>query len=237
MELYNSIFQRKSSRKYDMQPLEESVLNEIEEAVKGFKPLYPELKFEHRYAKKAKGQYFVKAPHYLVISGQGLDGEMEAAGFLYQQLVLWLDARGIGSVWLGSTKDAEAEDTSRDIIVLAFGNTLEDVHRRERGEFKRKNIEEITNAPDDVQVQAAHFAPSGINLQPWYFEKEEDEVFLYEQKLNAAVALIYKLADLDVGIALCHYALACEEQGTPFSFRRETQLPVKKGFTPFGVIG
>jgi nitroreductase len=236
MELYSSIFQRKSSRKYDMQPLSEKMLEEIEEAVKGFEPLYPDIKLEHRYAKKAKGQFFVKAPHYLVISGQGSEGELEAVGFLYQQLVLWLDARGIGSVWLGSTKDAEAEDTSKDIIVLAFGNTMEDVHRGRDG-FKRKPIDEITNDPEDVSIQAAHLAPSGINLQPWYFEKEADRVLLYEQKMKAPVSLMYKLADLDVGIALCHFALACKEQGKPFSFKRETELSAKSGYKPFGVIG
>jgi hypothetical protein len=154
---------------------------------------------------------------------------------MYQQLVLWLDANDIGSVWLGAAKDAETNDANNDIITLAFGRSAEDVHRAQK-DFARKPIAEITNAPDDICIQAAHLAPSGVNTQPWYFEKYTESVLVYQRKLKPPLSLMYKLSDLDMGIALCHYALACKETGKPFNFTRNSDLKAKPGFIPFGVI-
>ncbi|MBA4698262.1 MAG: hypothetical protein H2212_02410 [Ruminococcus sp.] len=235
MNLYNSIFQRKSSRKYVMQPLPQQLLIDMENSIKGFEQLYPNLPLEYRFAKKTKGMFSAKAPHFLIISGQGRPGELESAGFLFQQLVLWMDAKEIGSVWLGSAKDTESSGSKKDIITLAFGQSTEEVHRV-KNSFNRKPITEITNSPDDACIQAAHLAPSGMNTQPWYFEKTSDNVLLYQRNLKPPLSLIYKLADLDMGIALCHYALACKEIDKPFSFTRTTDNVAKSGFNPFGVI-
>lgn len=235
MDLYSSIFRRKSSRKYEMQPLEKELLDEIENAIKAFELLYPDVPLEYRFAGKTKGRFRAEAPHFLIVSGHGKDGELENAGFWFEQLVLWLDAKEIGSVWLGSAKDTDKSRDDNDIITLAFGKAVGAVHREE-SEFSRKPITEITNAPDDLCIQAAHLAPSGMNIQPWYFEKTEDKVLLYQRKLKPPASLIYKLADLDMGIALCHYALACKNTGKPFVFTRKAQMPEKPGFLPFGII-
>lgn len=234
MNLYASIAQRKSCRKYDMAPLGHDFIKKMEEALQGFERLFPDLPISYRFTSKVKGSFHVDAPHYLVISGHGKQGEAESVGFLFQQLVLWLDAMEIGSVWLGGSKDTE-QSRSDDIIILAFGRTTEPVHRT-LDAFKRKPIDTITNAPDDSCIQAAHLAPSGVNTQPWFFEKQTDSVLLYKQKLKLPLSLLYKHSDVDMGIALCHYALACKEAGIPFHFRRETALPDKPGYLPFGVI-
>lgn len=234
--LYPSISQRKSCRKYDMRPLGQEVLSEISNAIEGFESLYPGVSLEHRFTSKVKGRFHVDAPHYLIVSGQGAPGEMEAAGFLFEQLVLWLDALDIGSVWLGSSKDAEAAGTDQDLVVIAFGNSPESIHRS-IDQFKRKEIEEITNVTDDPCIQAARLAPSGMNTQPWYFEKQDEKVLVYEKKLKAPLSLAYKLSDIDMGIGLSHYFLACNEFGKPFRFARDASLPSKAGYLPFGIIG
>lgn len=234
MDLYSSITRRKSCRKYDMNPLEQAVLSEIENAIKSFAPLLPNAAFEYRFVQKVKGRFHVEAPHYLIASGHGQAGEMENAGFIIEQLVLWLDAMEIGSVWLGGSKDAAGGDAN-DIIVLAFGRAAEALHR-EKEAFKRKPVESITNAPDDICIQAAHLAPSGMNTQPWYFEKQGDRVLVYKQKLKPPISLAYKLSDIDMGIGLCHYALACEKTGGAFNYKADEALPPKAGYIPFGAI-
>lgn len=235
MDLYASIAQRKSCRNYDMEPLSREVMDEIERAIEGFDRLYPTVELEHRFTGKVKGRFRVEAPHYLVASGNGAPGEMEAAGFLFEQLALWFDAMDIGCVWLGSSKDTETSDTNQDIIVLAFGNCPESVHRT-IDQFKRQSIEDMTNAPDDACIQAAHLAPSGMNTQPWYFEKQGDRVLVYKKKLKPPISLAYKLSDIDMGIGLCHYALACKKAGGSFAFTRDASIPGKAGYLPFGVI-
>lgn len=235
MNLYDAMFRRKSCRRYAMEPLPEAFLREMEEAIRGFDALYPDVPLAHRLVGEAKGRFSVQAPHYLVISGQGKAGELENAGFIFQQLVLWLDAREVGSVWLGASKALEANPGGQDIIMLALGKGEETIHRGADG-FKRKAIGEITNAPEDPCIQAVHLAPSGMNLQPWYLERGPEGTMLYRQDLGLPYALLYKLTDVDMGIALCHYAVAAKHQGLPFAFARRSAAPPRKGYKPFGII-
>ncbi len=234
-DLYRAIAQRKSTRKYDTQPLDAATLHEVKGAIAELSPLNASVPLTWRFARKTKGKFRAEAPHYLIISGNGTSGEMEEAGFRFEQLVLWLDTKGIGSVWLGSTRDAEKSDTGNDLVTLAFGTPAGSLHRT-ASEFNRKPLESITNAPDDECMQAVHLAPSGMNTQPWYFEKTDGKVLVYRQKLKPPLSLVYKLTDLDMGIALCHYALACQQEGKPFTFARSEAMPSKSGFTPFGTI-
>lgn len=235
MNLYNSIAQRKSCRKYEMQPLPREQMTEIENAIQGFSPLTPAPTLAWRFTQQVKGLYHVAAPHYLIISGQGQPGEKENVGFLFQQLALWLDAQEIGCVWLGESKDTQVASTKGDIITIAFGHTAGPVHRTKE-QFKRKPLEQITNSPDDPCIQAVHLAPSGMNTQPWYLEQQNGKVLVYKQKLKLPLSLVYKHSDIDMGIALCHYALACQELGKPFHFSRTDALPGKAGYLPFGII-
>lgn len=233
--LYHAISQRKSTRKYEAQPLDAETLAEVEEAIAELSPLDASVRLTWRFARKTKGKFRADAPHYLIISGNGAPGEMEEVGFRFQQLVLWLDTKGIGSVWLGSTRDAEKSDTENDLVTLAFGKAAGSLHRA-ASEFNRKPLESITNASDDERMQAVRLAPSGMNTQPWYFDKTNDKVLVYRQKLKPPLSLVYKLADLDMGIALCHYALACQQESKPFAFARSDAMPNKPGFVPFGII-
>lgn len=234
MDLFDSISRRKSCRSYTGQPLGKEQLEEIREAINGFEPLYPDVPLEYRFITKAKGVFKVQAPHYLIISGQGKEKEPENAGFLFEQLILWFDAHNIGSVWLGKTKDMEAP-RDKDIVTIAFGQANEPVHRSEE-EFKRKPIDEITNAPENTCIQAVHLAPSGMNLQPWYLEKSGDKVLLYKQSLKPPLSLVYKKTEVDMGIALCHYALACRHFNMPFAFHRKDEETSKKGYRLFGAL-
>ncbi|MCL2632796.1 MAG: hypothetical protein FWD45_06935 [Coriobacteriia bacterium] len=234
MNLYDSIFTRKSVRKFNQEPLDQATLQSIDAAVANFAKLYDDVALEHRVTDKVKGMLSIKAPQYLIISGTGADKEMEAAGFLYQQLSLWMTANDIGSVWLGVAKDARAEKAN-DIITVAFGRATEPV-TRSLAEFKRNPIAEITNAPDDICIQAAHLAPSGMNGQPWYFEKTDEKVLVYRNKPTGPTAQFYKLGDLDMGIALAHYAIAAEKEGLEFNFSRSDELPSHGKLTAFGII-
>lgn len=235
MDLFDSISRRKACRKYVAEPLSEMQLEEIETALHTFKPLYPDAPLSYRFASETKGVFHVKAPHYLVISGQGKKGEEENAGFIGQQLMLWLDSHELGGVWLGASKDATKERSNLDIIVLAFGKPEGSPHRA-ISEFKRKPISDITNSPDDECIKAVHLAPSGLNIQPWYLEKTKGKLLLYRQLLKPLMSLAYKLTRIDIGIALCHYAVACEHFGKPFHFHPGGNAEAKKGYEYYGYV-
>lgn len=233
MDLFNAISQRKACRKYIDQPFSEEELEEIEGVIKGFEPLFPDVPLNYRFVTRTKGMFHVKAPHYLVIGGEGLEGEEENAGFIGQHFMLWLNARGLGGVWLGASRDAGESQLASDIIVIAFGK-VEGSPNRELSEFKRKDISTITNTPEDKGVQAMHLAPSGINIQPWFFEKTADKLLCYREILKPPMSLVYKLARIDMGIALCHYAVASRHYGVDFDFQVGGPAPDKKGYEFYG---
>ncbi len=235
MELYAMINKRKSCREYTGRPFDGQKLAEISATIEAFAPLYPEIALEWRFIDKMKGPFKVVAPHYLIISGRGKKGEVENAGFIFQQLVLWFNLHGIGSVWLGGPKAVHENPTGKDIVAIAFGEPKETIHRHE-AKFRRKPINKITNSPEDACIKAAHLAPSGLNLQPWYFEKREDRVLVYKQRLRPPVSWLYRLTHVDLGIAICHYALACEHLDKPFIFKRREEKGGKRGFRLFGEL-
>ncbi len=235
MDLYGSIIQRKSCRKYISVPLDEELLDEIKSVLISFQPLYPDIPFSYRFVTHTKGMFHVKAPHYIVISGQGEDGEGANAGFIGQQFMLWLNSRDLGGVWLGGSKDATDTQSDTDIIVIAFGKP-EDSPNRSISEFKRKDISDISNAPQDECIKAVHLAPSGLNLQPWYFYKTIDKVLVYRQILKLPTSLFYKLTEVDIGIALCHFAVACRHFNKPFSFVKDGQAKELKDYEYYGYI-
>lgn len=235
MDLFDSINKRKSCRNYTQKPFSQEQLEDIRRAIDGFDSLYPDVPLTCRFVTETKGLFKIKAPHYLIVSGQGKERELENAGFLFQQLVLWFDAHDIGCVWLGKTKDVEQNQRGKDLIAIAFGEAQGSVHRGE-AEFKRKPITEITNAPENPCIQAVHLAPSGMNIQPWYLDQTGDAVLLYKQNLTPPLSLAYKKTEVDMGIALCHYALACKRLNQPFTFVRKNGESGKKGYRLFGEI-
>ncbi|MCL2136008.1 MAG: hypothetical protein FWH40_00550 [Coriobacteriia bacterium] len=234
MDLYDSIFSRKSTRKYNLEALGNEDILKIEDALGTFQELYEGIGYQHRIIPGIRGLLSVKAPHYLMISGSGAANELEAVGFFYEQFVLWLNANGYGSVWLGGAKDADAP-SDNDLIAIAFGIAADSPHR-DLGDFDRKPMEEITNSPDDQVIAAVRLAPSGMNAQPWYFEKADGQVLVYRKNLNTPISQFYRQSDLDMGIALSHYAIALAHEGQEFDFTRTDQLPDKPRYTAFGII-
>lgn len=235
MDLFNEINKRKSCRKYKSEPFSDERLNEIAKAIQSFEPLYPNIKLDFRFVKKTRGMFHVEASHYLIISGQGKEGEQENAGFIYEQLVLWFSLNGTGCVWLGKSKDIKTDNKGKDIITIAFGEPDEPLYRKE-SEFRRKSIDMITNIPDDNCIKSVLLAPSGMNLQPWFFEKKDNKIIVYEQIIRPPLSLTYKLTKIDMGIALCHYALACAHYDKPFAFERKDGISNKKGYKLFGEL-
>jgi nitroreductase len=234
MDLYAAIFSLKSTRKFEMQALDAALLDELEAVIGGIVPLCADAGLYHRLTDKTKGMFGVTAPHYLIIGGDGKTGQLEAAGFAYQQANLWLSSQGIGTIWLAGARDSRAERES-DFVALAFGRAQGSPHRS-LAEFNRKPMADVTNALDDDCVQAARLAPSGMNAQPWYFELEGDRAYVYAKPPSGLMAMGYKLTDLDIGIALGNLAVAAAHFGRPFGFERTGGLPAKDGWASFGVV-
>ncbi|MBR0271298.1 MAG: hypothetical protein IJQ68_04805 [Methanobrevibacter sp.] len=199
MDLASQIYVRKSCRKYlddeiDMKPIKEFLSN--------VKPLNPEIKYYYEILTKDEVNLKTrwKAPYYLAIYSEKKDNSGVNAGFVFQQLSLYMQTLGIGSCWvgMGSIKDNNPEF----IILMAFGKS--DDLTRDISKFKRKDLSEIADSPDD-KLKPAQLAPSAVNSQPWYFKHTDEGYDVFKVKPNVLKRkIIGKWMDVDVGIALAH---------------------------------
>jgi nitroreductase len=213
--LYQAIFKRKSVRSFQAAPLDDASLRSVMARAKELVPLHPEIRTELRLMRSedVRGMFKVSAPHFLGIYSEAKQGYLANAGFVLQQMDLYLSSIGIGSCWQGGPKPARemrAQDGLEFVIMLAFGAPAEALHRREVSEFKRDPLQKITdiNGREDV-LEPVRIAPSGMNNQPWYFKGSDGTIHAYAHKSMVAG----HMNQISTGIALCHLWLAALHQG------------------------
>ena len=228
-ELYETIFKRKSIRNYDLTPLDQNILTKISEFMNNLTPLDSDIKVELKIISPddVKRRVMKKAPHYIAVFSEPKEGYLTNVGFMLQQMDLYLSASGIGSCWQGipkPTKDVLQGSDLEFIILIAFGKPAESLHRSNLSEFKRKPLNEISDIKNtDKLLEAARFAPSAGNSQPWFFTGDENMIHVYSNKPGFIRGLLLKkYIRLDVGIALYHLKLAAEH------FSKETQIRFDK---------
>jgi nitroreductase len=216
-KIYQSIFRRKSIRKFKDELLEQKQLNKIRDFLESRAGLYADIKVENKIVSKEEiiSLLPIKAPHYLLFFSEEEEGYLNNAGFILQHLDLYLSAEGFGSCWFGLAKAkkeiAEQSDLSY-VITLAFGKAEEKLHRENISEFDRKTIKEIRDkALHDELIEAARLAPSATNNQPWYFKVNENRIDVYLEKANFLKKIFYKkMNQIDIGIAAAHLKLAAD---------------------------
>ncbi len=238
-DLYEFIFKRKSTRKYDMTPLDAATLNKIRSFANDVRRLYPKIKTAFEITGDVKNILPVRAPHYFIISSEKNDGYLENVGFMFQQVDLFLSSMGLGSCWLGMarpTSETKSEPKTEllFVIILAFGKTVDSPHR-EPSAFTRKPLTEVSSGADN-RLEAARLAPSATNSQNWFFACDNGKIDVFQKKLNPAMALMYdKMNKVDMGIALCHLCVATEHNGLKFVFSKEAGKD-RKGYIYTGTV-
>ena len=233
--LYDMIYKRKSIRKFDMKPLEGDKLDEIRSFIEDLQPLHKSIKLSFKIIgqESAKGGLFsIKAPHYLAVYSEIKEDYLMNAGFMLQQVDLFMSNIGLGACWLGLTKPGREiipEDNMEFIIVLAFGQPAEPLYRKDLAEFRRKPLGEIASLGDFGEnsmvlsiLEAARLAPSASNSQTWYFTGSPDAIRVSRLKLNPLKGMIYnRMNQIDNGICLCHLLLAAGKIGKKTVFFKE----------------
>ncbi|MDD3173339.1 MAG: nitroreductase family protein [Herbinix sp.] len=225
-QLYEAIFKRKSIRKYDLKPLPAETLSAVKQFANTAKPLDNSIKFEFLYlaTQDVKNILPIKAPHYICLYSEKKENYLMNAGFLLQQLDLFLSANNLASCWLGMAKPTkqvpEQQNGLEFVIMLAFGNSNEPIHRLDTTEFIRKSMSDISNiAGGEELLEPVRLAPSASNSQPWFFSGNINEIEISREKLNLIKAPLYgKMNQIDIGIALFHLWLSLDHQGKTANF-------------------
>jgi hypothetical protein len=208
-DLYPSIFERKSIRKYTDAPLTTEQTDAMQAAIAALVPLFPNEKYKLEFSPEKRRIYA-----YCENTAAGNAN----AGFLLQQLDLALFAAGLGRLWFGmgtDPKDIKPEPPLSYAICLKVGNAAEPLARQSESEFERKPIGEVI---DNVDLQktfkAVRLAPSAANSQPWRFVREGGVIRAFRKKPGFIKAIMFgRMNQCDMGIALCHAILALERDG------------------------
>lgn len=229
MNLEEVIYKRQSHRDYNQDSLDKKTLNSIEEFMSNAKRLYPNIKTTSLIVgnENVTNLAMWKAPHYIAIYSEKKEGYLTNVGFIYQQVDLFLQSIGLGSVWLGMGKyrpdEKDIPDGEEFVILIAFGEVESELYRPIE-DFKRKSLDEISDS-GNANLEVARLAPSSVNSQPWYFLEEDGHYNVYCEKLNFIKRKILgNLNKIDIGIALAHLYVANRKSFEFFKIDNPTQL-------------
>ena len=220
-DLYEAIFRRKSVRKYAPGKLDPTMMEKVVSHLAELKPLFPEIRTEIKVmtSQDVKGMFKVDAPHFLAFFSEVKERSPTNAGFMLQQMDLFLSANEVGSCWQGGPKPIrESMGTSEleFVILMAFGSPAEDIHRKNVAEFKREPLEKISNVKGYGDLlEPARLAPSGMNNQPWFFSGENGAIDVS----YARSMIVDRMNQISSGIALCHMWLAANHSNKKVEFR------------------
>ena len=169
----------------------------------------------------------------------------EAFGYSFERIVLFAESLGIGTTWIAGTMDRAAFEKAVSLqagevmpCVSPLGYPAEKMSLRENmmrkgvkadsrlafsdlffdGSFDRPLSAERAGKWQKA-LEAVRLAPSAVNKQPWRAVVCGDRVHFYETRSKVRVSVDWDIQRIDLGIALCHFALAAQECQIPIAFR------------------
>lgn len=223
MNLYEAIFSRKSVRSYEMKPVKPSFLEEIQEYFGQIEGLNPGIRTDISIIDNTKGQYKrihlmgVKAPYYIAFYSEEKDKFLLNAGYIMEQLALFLCTKGMGTCFLGSAKPKLVnphKGEMRFVIMMAFGYS-KGPYTRKAVEAKRMELQDLCvykEVPRQWMKQlldAARLAPSSLNSQPWRFVVYDNRIHVFAKKHN--MSPLGRFEEFNFGIMFSHLMIVAEE--------------------------
>ena len=169
----------------------------------------------------------------------------EAFGYSFEMFVLYAWSIGIGTVWIGGTMDRSAFERA---FVLGQNDMMPCVSplgypagkRSVRETMMRKAIRADSRKPFETiffdntfnvplteeaagrlaePLEMVRRAPSAANKQPWRVVLDKNGVHFYLKRTKGFVSeAAGDMQKIDLGIALCHFALAAKESAMDFRF-------------------
>ena len=230
MNIADMIPRRRSVRAYRAEAIPDTTLADLRAYMDGLVPLIPGAKVEGRIIPTDHGNFLQKwkTPHFIAIFSDGSDDALLNVGFMYQQLDLYAQSRGLGTCWvgLGSLTDAEVVPEGMKLAVMMAIGLPDGVPERAPADFKRKAMTEISDHPD-ARLEVLRLAPSATNSQPWFVAHDGDTLHIYREALGRIKQRTHgRMNKIDMGIGLCHLYVT---NPTTFRFRKEENPPTLDG--------
>lgn len=223
MNLYEAIFVGKSVKNYLFDGLGTQMLEDILNEYGEIKGLFGGIETELVILDNRKGEYKllgmlgIRAPYYLVIYSEEKDRAMMNAGYLMEQMSLYLCSRGLGSCFVGTPllkKKYARRNGKKLMAVLAFGKAKGSCTRKPI-EAKRLSLGELCVYKEMPRqwmkqlLEAARMAPSSGNSQPWRFVVFDNRIHIFSKK--HASDRLGRFDELNFGIMFAHMMVVAEE--------------------------
>jgi hypothetical protein len=208
-----------------MDSLDKVLLNNISNFAESIPMLFEGINVEYKLLEyKDTKHYFngnitVKAPYYLSLYSDKTSGYQMNAGYLIQQIALYLTAKGLGSCYLGKLKAKKMvpQDSLKEhVITLAFGEGEHEIYRQS-DRIKRLPLNDIAIIKSEIgknvktMVSAARLAPSSMNSQPWRLVVYDNRIHVFCKRNIFLQGVLSELKLIDIGICLAHLVVAAEE--------------------------
>jgi nitroreductase len=163
---------------------------------------------------------------------------LEALGYSFEKLILYVTSLGLGTCWLGGTFDKSGFAAAMEVkenelfpvvspLGIPFGKkrTMESITRWAIKADKRKEWQELFFQQDFShpldQAEAGEYvlplkmlqlAPSAANKQPWRVVKQDNIYHFYEMRtIDKEGKHRIDIQKVDMGIAACHFHMAALE--------------------------
>ena len=225
-QYYEAIFKRKSFhlfRNVGADRISPEELANIEKAYADFETLYSETKTAIRIVPASKMNFKRDAEYCILIYSEKKENYLMNAGYIGQQLDLWLVTHNIGSLWFGIGKPDEPTYRGMDYVIMIAIRKVNDEtkFRTDMFKAKRKPLAEIWSGDDLGVANIARFAPSACNSQPWYVESKNGELTVFRYRKSGKIGIMPTSAAsyfnrIDIGIYLCILEICLQKGGITF---------------------
>lgn len=226
MDLYEAVHVRKSVRSYSRKPVE----NAVKERILWFASHLFSLKgqkvccriVDRKKLRKRPGFFCPQAPCYLTLYSEICDGYEENAGYVMQQIALYLCVKGLGCCFLGSVVYADEVEGMVPVVTLSFGwPKTRNLYREERN-ADRLPIKKLCTMKEETTseilevLQGARLAPSSFNSQPWRFVVYQNKVHIFYHCRRGFGGKkegqeIGRTGKINMGIMLANFLLVSEQ--------------------------
>ena len=224
--MYEMIFKRKSFHLFTNvgnEKISEDEISNIYRVFLGFQPLFPDIKVAIKIVRSKETSCLRGGEYCVLLYSEKKDGYLQNAGYLGEQLDLYLVSQNIGTLWFGIGRPKEKKYKDLDYVIMFNIQKISDQtkYRKDMFKSKRKPLEEIWQGDYiDGVSDIVRFAPSACNSQPWLV-KNEGSLLIYRYKkpgkrgIMPANAVSY-YNRIDMGIFLLFLDLCLNHNNTAF---------------------
>lgn len=240
--MLETILSRQSVRHYKHEKVEWEIIADILRFADELPMLIDGIAVEYKLVSNIEtkqgfyGPLSLNAPYYICISSEDKENHLINAGYLMQQISLYINSKGLGTCFIDTATPGRSLRSTmkyKYITAIAFGKAAKPLFR-EMIDAKRLPEEDVVVYKDEVSLDikkiltAARYAPSHLNSQPWRFVVYKKRIHIFCKKNAFLKGVLNNSKMIDMGIMLANLLLTAEELWTDVSFTKSETMMQKQ---------